>query len=192
MGGNGWAGVSVLDRMDDQFTIDDGCWLWTGRLDQNGYPGAIHHNGRRRRPYQILYEMMVGPIPEGLTLDHLCHSADPFGCVDQGECLHRRCVRPDHLEPVTQAENNRRNASPWQRRARQTHCTSGHAFDEANTYIATNGTRSCRACHRASEAARRAKQGDEVRAAERRRGAARRRAAGIEPRRVGRQPRRKP
>lgn len=192
MAGNGWATITVLDRIADQFVVGDGCWPWTGRLDDKGYPGAIRHEGQKRRPYQLLYELMIGPIPNGLTLDHLCHSADPFGCVDRGPCPHRRCVNPGHLEPVTQAENNRRNGSPWQRRAHQTECEHGHIFDEANTCIARNGTRSCRTCHREHEAARRAEHGDDIRAAERRRGAERRRSAGIAPRSIGRQPRRKP
>ena len=155
-----WRGRALLDRMSDQFTVDDGCWLWTGRLDDKGYPGSIHSNGRRRRPYQLLYELLVGPIPKGMTLDHLCHTSVATDCAAMfaaKKCPHRRCVRPDHLEPITQAEQVQRGRSPWRQRSLQTHCYRGHAFDDENTYVTLKGQRNCRACHRAKEAERRRK-----------------------------------
>lgn len=69
------------------------CWLWKGAVDKNGR-GRKQINGKHMRAYRALYEQLRGPIPAGLTLDHLCRV--PL------------CVNPDHLEPVTQAENNRR------------------------------------------------------------------------------------
>jgi len=58
-----------------------------------------------------------------------------------------RCVNPDHLEPVTLQENNRRGNSTSAINARKVECVRGHAFDEANTYVRAAGNRLCRRCH---------------------------------------------
>ena len=71
----------------------DGCWLWTKSIDYGGY-GRIGQRGVNARAHRVSYEHFVGPIPDGLSLDHLCRN--------------RRCVNPDHLEPVTGSENTRR------------------------------------------------------------------------------------
>jgi len=79
--------------------VDDDCWLWTGAIigsERGGY-GYIKVGGSAASPtivHRLMYERDVGPIPEGLELDHLCEV--------------KRCVRPSHLEPVTHAENMRR------------------------------------------------------------------------------------
>ncbi|MFF1336357.1 HNH endonuclease signature motif containing protein [Streptomyces sp. NPDC058290] len=78
------------------------------------------------------YRDSRGDIPDGLELDHLCR--------------HPACVRPDHLDPVTHAENVRRGRAGINS-AVKTHCPAGHAFDEANTRV-RNGKRECRACGR--------------------------------------------
>ena len=106
----------------------DGCWPWIGAVDGDGY-------GRfaMRSAYRIAYEAVRGPVPVGLTLDHLCRN--------------RECVNPDHLEPVTNRENILRGESPAAKHARQSHCLNGHSFDSANTYR-WHGQRICRACNR--------------------------------------------
>ena len=87
--------------------MPNGCIEWTGYLDRDGYG----RDSNARLVHRINYEMCVGPIPDGFELDHLCHTNDPT-CRDGSTCHHRRCVNPDHLEPVTHAENVRRRDHP--------------------------------------------------------------------------------
>lgn len=105
------------------------CWIWAGRLDPQGY-------GRHSwdLAHRVAYERFMGPIPDGLTLDHLCRTP--------------ACVNPWHLEPVTLRENLLRGDTFQARNAAKTHCKRGHPFDEENTYITPAGWRSCRSCRR--------------------------------------------
>lgn len=105
------------------------CMLWLPRPDRHGY-GYVRINGKQYYAHRVAYELLVGPIPAGLHIDHLCRT--------------RLCVHPDHLEAVTLAENNARKA------AAVTHCPAGHLYDEANTYITAIGGRRCRTCQRAA------------------------------------------
>jgi hypothetical protein len=113
--------------------LPNGCWLWTGRIDRDGY-GRIGG----KLAHRVGYERLIGPIPDGLTIDHLCRN--------------RPCVYPAHLEPVSQRVNTLRGVSPSAVNARKTHCSAGHGFDERNTYLHSR-RRACRQCN--SEAARR-------------------------------------
>lgn len=117
----------------------DGCWLWTGALTESGY-GRLRYGGRMVRAHRLAYELTVGPIPEGLELDHLCRT--------------RACVRADHLEPVTHQENVRRG-SLWAVNGSKTRCPAGHEYSEANTYRSDGDKRHCRTCRRVREAQRR-------------------------------------
>lgn len=84
---------------------DDECWRWLGHCQSNGYGNfSHHHKGATRLSHRIAYEYLIGPIPEGLVLDHLCHTRDPQ-CEDRDACPHRRCCNPAHLEPITRREN---------------------------------------------------------------------------------------
>ena len=112
------------------------CWLWRGYRSGSGY-GAINLNRRSHCAHRLAYTFLVGPIPDGLELDHLCRN--------------RLCVNPAHLEPVTTRENVLRGNGPAAQHARKTHCVNGHPYDESNTYYEKGGRwRRCRACSRAS------------------------------------------
>jgi hypothetical protein len=109
---------------------EQGCMLWSGKPDGNGY-GNFHLQGRTVRAHQVSYLLAYGPVPDGLVIDH----------VKTRGCTSKRCVAPDHLEAVTQAENVRR--------AMKTHCKRGHPLSGSNAYIRRdNGIRQCRACAR--------------------------------------------
>lgn len=110
-----------------------GCWRWTASFDRYGYGRFAPTGESSRSAYLVAYAALVGPVPRGLQLDHLCRN--------------RACVNPEHLEPVTQAENARRSAA-----ASKTHCVNGHEFTPENTYLrppGCGGHRDCRACIRA-------------------------------------------
>jgi hypothetical protein len=116
----------------------DGCWLWTDKPHTHGY-GRFHvSRGNRIMAHRLAYELLVGPIPDGFVIDHLCRV--------------RLCVNPTHLEPVTQKENTRRGLAhelnKINHQTAKTHCPRGHAYDEANTYVDPDGARRCRACRR--------------------------------------------
>lgn len=131
---------------------DSGCWTWIGAKKGNGY-GIAASAGRVVSTHRISYELFRGPIPEGLHIDHVCHSRDA-ACLGGISCPHRMCVNPDHLEPVSAAENLRRGRGFVARQVRVTECPQGHPYDQANTAWLRN-KRSCRACDRVRHAARR-------------------------------------
>lgn len=90
----------------------NGCWLWTGSIVL-GY-GRVRSGGETQGAHRAAYELVVGPIPADMTIDHLCHTNDPSCPGGDVLCLHRRCVNPTHMEVVTLAENSRRgNQHRW-------------------------------------------------------------------------------
>ena len=120
-----------------------GCWLLTRNLNSGGY-GRIRIGGRGGRffmAHRISYEVFVGPIPEGLTIDHLCRV--------------RNCINPSHLEPVSLGENVLRGTAPAAINARLTHCKkAGHPLVEGNLTHDTPGHRRCKKCRAEYEAER--------------------------------------
>ena len=110
-----------------------GCWLWTAAVLPDGY--AALWNGRRMaKAHRVIYELLRGPVPVGLDLDHLCRV--------------RCCVNPDHLEPVTRRENIRRGVGPVAAHMAKTHCIYGHPFSGSNliVYSSKPHHRRCRIC----------------------------------------------
>lgn len=133
---------SPVDFIEDS---DTHCWIWQGGLCGSDYAsgggyGVTWRDGRAVGAHRAYYEDLVGPIPDGLVIDHLCRT--------------RSCVNPGHMEPVTSAENTLRGESPMARKARQTHCIHGHPLSGDNVYVQPNGRRRCRACDRDRHRAR--------------------------------------
>ena len=113
----------------------DTCWIWIAALGGgHGYGMIRSPEGRKMLlAHRVAYELLVGPIPPGLELDHLCRN--------------RRCVNPEHLEPVTHRENILRGDSPPAHQVKITHCPRGHEYTAGNTYW-QGRKRSCLRCRR--------------------------------------------
>lgn len=106
---------------------DNGCWTWTASLFPSGY-GSYGSDLRGTRAHRVAYIALVGPVLDGLVLDHLCRV--------------RHCVNPAHLEAVTIAENSARGDVPWVRRMRSGYCDRGHERTPENL----NSRGECRLC----------------------------------------------
>lgn len=128
---------TVKQRFYEKVSLpnSDGCMLWTGAVVK-GY-GHFRAEDQAVRAHRLAYELLVGPIPEGLTIDHV---------KDRG-CKSKLCCNPNHLEPVTRAVNTGRGnqARVW---APKTHCPQNHEFTPENTYVRLSGLRECRRCRR--------------------------------------------
>lgn len=117
-----------------------GCWLWDGHVAKNLYGmWSFSENGKTKTVYahRAAYQLLVGPIPKRLVLDH--------------QCRVRFCVNPGHLKLVTQKVNLARSKSGEAGAAFQrnkTHCPAGHPYSGDNLYMKANGSRHCRACTR--------------------------------------------
>ena len=126
-----------------EIVADSGCWAWRSTVNSKGY-GTIFTS---RLAHRVFYEHMIGRIPDGLVIDHLCRC--------------RNCVNPAHLEAVTTGENTRRGLAPsmiQEFNSLKTHCPAGHEYTEENTSYKTNAkgvSRHCRICARDNARARR-------------------------------------
>lgn len=122
----------AADRFWAKVDKTSSCWRWIGAVKSNGY--GNFWDGRYWNAHRWAYEALVGPIPAGLTIDHLCRN--------------RQCVNPDHLEPVTMAVNLERGtsrAAVSAYHAARTHCKRGHAKTPENTYYHESGNQ-CQPC----------------------------------------------
>lgn len=143
-----WAGKTREEQFWDNVKKDSGvfkivngvlseCWAWTAGKSNKGY-AYFSVNGKAKQAYKIAYEWEKGSVPDGLHLDHLCRTHE--------------CVRPDHLEPVTQRENTLRGETIFAAHAKKTTCSKGHPYDSKTP----KGGRYCSICQRASVYRRRA------------------------------------
>jgi hypothetical protein len=125
--------ADALQRLATEVVEDPetGCLVWQGSKTAQGY-GDLRFDHKHKLAHRLAYENAKGPIPEGLYIDHLCRRRD--------------CINPDHLEPVTHAENLKR--------ARKDRCFRGHRRSGDNLYISPlRGLRQCRECNRIRGAA---------------------------------------
>lgn len=121
---------------------DGTCWRWTGVIAWNGYGShSSWEDGKTRkyRAHRVAYNYMIGEIPPGLDLDHLCRN--------------RWCVNPYHMDPVTRSVNMKRASNVLRER---THCKNDHQFTPDNTQLGPRSQRLCLACRKINNAKSRA------------------------------------
>lgn len=137
-----WA---MIDKGDPS-----GCWMVSG--NKSGKYTQIVVNGKRTFIHRFVYELLVGPIPEGYDLGHKCHDeAAAAGLCDLTgyECPHHSCCNPLHLEPQPRATNLRSSPNTQASiNGSKTHCKYGHEYTEENTGRRKTGWRYCRQCGR--------------------------------------------
>lgn len=114
---------------------ESGCHIWQGSLDGFGY-GMVWVERRTRRVHRLRYEREVGPVPDGMILDHFV-------------CDNPQCCNPEHVRPVTHRENVLRGTAPTALNAAKTHCPQGHPYSGTHLYLLRDGRRECRTCRNA-------------------------------------------
>jgi HNH endonuclease len=128
--------VNALEqRIAERIRVEDDCWIWTRGTTREGY-ALLSVRNRTYVVHRLMYEILIGPIPEGLTLDHMCERPS--------------CVNPFHCELSTMRENILRGNGPPAVNARKTHCKNEHPLSGENLYLHPDGRRECRICRRAS------------------------------------------
>ena len=127
--------TAIKEHLDKKWS-DYPCYEWQGYKTNLGYGqlGTAKKLGKNLYAHRIVWEAVNGPIPEGLSLDHLCRNPS--------------CISPHHLEPVTHKENCLRGVGVGAINSKKTHCKTGHAFDELNTGYLKDGRRYCKECQR--------------------------------------------
>lgn len=134
--------IDPKTRIIDRMTVEDRgyvtpCWISNRAQCRGGYTVFTYPGGRHTQTHRAAYELWVGPIPDGLVLDHLCRV--------------RACCNPVHLEPVTHRENIARGQAPSAIVVATNRCKRGHELTEENTYRRRDAsTRACLTCRRAT------------------------------------------
>lgn len=120
-----------------------GCWLWTGTNTADGYARWRYKPGAPEIYVHVwAYRAFIGDIPDGMQVDHRCHT-DDTACPGGAACVHRRCCRPEHLELVTGSENTMRQRH---HNRGKTACPKGHPLEGDNLIVWNDGKRRCRTC----------------------------------------------
>lgn len=120
-------------RLIDKIRLTDNCWEWVASKFPNGYGQSWDYDIQMcTTAHRVVYKALVGSIPEGMHLDHLCRNII--------------CVNPSHLEIVTPRENLLRGTGASSRNAAKTHCTRGHLFSPETTRHNSRGDRVCKPC----------------------------------------------
>lgn len=131
----------MVERELPSYTVlENGCWRTKLAARKNGYCCVGRHFKDKKYTvlaHRLFYTKLIGVIPKGLTLDHLCRN--------------RFCVNPKHLEPVTYKENWLRGSSQSAKSTRSNKCKNGHTYTQETTYVQTTGKRTCRICIRKRE-----------------------------------------
>lgn len=138
----GYAPPTAQEYIEANTERDGQCLVWTGTKLANGYGSVGVRSFNVALAHRLSYQEFVGPIPEGLQIDHLCRN--------------RACVEPSHLEPVTQAENMLRGLQSRIINGMDDKCVHGHLYTPENTYITPGrpNSRRCRECARIRDAGR--------------------------------------
>ena len=117
-----------MERFWSKVKKTESCWEWKGAKSSTGY-GNFSVKYKQHGAHRFAWELLRGPVPEGMTLDHICKN--------------RGCVNPEHMEVVSRGENSRRGIA---QRARVLKCRAGHWYTPENTYVTPSGDRRCREC----------------------------------------------
>lgn len=129
--------MSSEERFWAKVNVTDECWLWTAQINQNGY-GMFSVKGLPVRAHRFAYELLVGPIPDGMVVRHACDVPS--------------CVNPSHLLVGTQADNlrdMRQRGRDWA--SKMTHCVNGHPYEGKNVGYSSHGGRRCLECNRIAQ-----------------------------------------
>lgn len=135
--------ATQLERIVSRFEVQpSGCW-WHPSIPtakgyaQTGYGWPVVRSTLIHRLSWMYYK---GDIPEGMVLDHTCHN--PSECVGGNNCIHRRCVNPNHLQLISAAENNSKTVRVLKYK---TKCVNGHLLkDNLYTYSRGNACHTCK------------------------------------------------
>lgn len=127
---------SPLERFEEYHMPEpnSGCWLWIAAVRGRPDYGTFSVNNKQVRAHRWAYEHFIGPVPDGLVLDHLCKVST--------------CVNPWHLEPVTNRENLMRGTNRAAQNARKMHCARGHRLSGDRVTVNDKGHRVCLECHK--------------------------------------------
>ena len=120
------------DRFWSKVDASGDCWEWTASVRGAGYGQFNWEPGRIIEAHRAVWELLIGPIPDGMVIDHLCEN--------------KLCVNPDHLQVTTQRVNvTRSGLSPSGKATRRTHCPQGHPLSGVNLRMVA-GKRRCKTC----------------------------------------------